>query len=334
MAPRGRPDRSTRQGGTAPPSGPAASGRKGAASAARGPSRVPGARVAGPRPAPRAPSSGDRASSNRTPGARSPGERTHEREFVPICGLPAVQALFARDPGRVERLFFEPSLVDALAGPRRLLAQRRKPYREVASDELARIAGTVRHGGVVAVARPRPLLPFDPKIAAFWARENRPLLILDGVGNPHNLGAILRSAAYFGMARALLAERPEQALPSASSYRIAEGALEHLLLYRAPLPAAIGALRRGGFRVIGTALGRATPLADFRGADSCRDRPVALVLGNEERGVDPTTLALCDTVVTIPGITIPGVATPGAGGVQSLNVAAAAAILLYVLTSR
>ena len=136
------------------------------------------------------------------------------------------------------------------------MAQTRKPYREVASDELARIAGTVRHGGVVAVARPRPPLPFDPGMASGWARENRPILVLDGIGNPHNLGAILRSAAYFGVAHAILAERPEQALPSASSYRVAEGALEHLLLYRATLPEAIGALRRGGFRAVGTSLGR------------------------------------------------------------------------------
>lgn len=240
-----------------------------------------------------------------------------------------MQALFARDSARVERLFFEPRFAAELAGARRLMAQTRKPYREAASEELARIAGTVRHGGVVAVAHPRPLPPFDPKRVAFWARENRSLLVLDGIGNPHNLGAILRSAAYFGIGRALLAERPEQALPSAASYRIAEGALEYLLLYRAKLPEALGALRRGGFRVVGTALGRAIPLADFRGADSHEDRPVALVLGNEERGIDPATLALCDVVVTIPGVT-----TPGAGGVQSLNVSAAAAILFYVLASR
>jgi RNA methyltransferase, TrmH family len=255
---------------------------------------------------------------------RQPRERPHERDFVPVCGLAAVQALFARDPARVERLFFEPRFADALAAARRVMARTRRPYREVASDELARIAGTVRHGGVVAVARPRPPLRFDPAMASGWARENRPVLVLDGIGNPHNLGAILRSAAYFGVAHAILAERKEQALPSASSYRVAEGALEQLLLYRASLPEAIGALRRGGFCAVGTSLGRAVPLSDFRG-----EKPVALVLGNEEHGVDPATLALCDIVVTIPGAT-----TPGAGGVQSLNVAAAAAILLYVLTSR
>ena len=266
---------------------------------------------------------GPTASGRKSPAAGS-RERPHERDFVPVCGLPAVQALFARDPARVERLFFEPRFAAALAGARRLMAQTRKPYREVAPDELARIAGTVRHGGVVAVARPRPPLPFDPGLASGWARENRPILVLDGIGNPHNLGAILRSAAYFGVAHAILAERPEQALPSASSYRVAEGALEHLLLYRATLPEAIEALRRSGFRAVGTSLGRAVPLADLRS-----EKPVALVLGNEEHGVEPATLALCDVAVTIPGATM-----SEAGGVQSLNVAAAAAILLYVLTSR
>lgn len=258
----------------------------------------------------------------------------HERDLVAVCGLAAVAALFARDPGRVERLFFEPRLAPELAGPRHVLAQARKPYREVAADELARIAGTVRHGGVVAIARPRLLPPFDAKLAAGWVRDGRPLLILDGIGNPHNLGAIVRSAAYLGVERVILAERPEQALPSAASYRVAEGGLDRVMLYRAPLPGALAALKRAGYRVVGSALGRGIALRDFRS-----ERPVALVLGNEERGLDPATLARCDAIVTIPGVTIPGVTIPGVtipggGAVQSLNVAAAAAILVYALTSR
>lgn len=241
----------------------------------------------------------------------------HERDLVPVCGLAAVEALFARDPGRVERLFFEPRLAGELAPARRILAAARKPYREVTADELARIAGTVRHGGVVAVARPRPVPPLDPSRAAEWARDGRPLLILDGIGNPHNLGAIIRSAAFFGVERIVLADRPEQALPSAASYRVAEGGLDRVSLYRAALPAALAGVKQG-YRLVGTAPESGLPLGRWRG-----DRPVALMLGNEERGLDPATLALCDAVVTIPG----------SGGVQSLNVAAAAAVLLYVLTS-
>ncbi len=262
---------------------------------------------------PRAP----RRSDGRRPSAASAHERVHERELICVCGLAAVEALFARDAARVERLFFEPRLARALARPRRALARTHKPYREAEADELARIAGTMRHGGVVAVARPNPPAPLDPALAAGWARDGRPLVILDGIGNPHNLGAIVRSAAYFGVLRIVLADRPEQALPSAASYRIAEGALDRVTLYRAPLLAALPALKRA-YRIVGTALEGGVALAGLR-----RDRPVALILGNEESGVDPAVLALCDAVVTIPG----------SGQVQSLNVAAAAAVLLYALTS-
>jgi TrmH RNA methyltransferase len=250
----------------------------------------------------------------------APG-RVHERDLLYVCGLAAVEALFASDASRVERLFFEPRLTPMLAAARRALAKTHRPYREVEADELTRIAGTVRHGGVVAVARPNPLLALDPGLAAGWVRDGRPLLLLDGVGNPHNLGAIVRSAAYFGVRRIVLAERPEQALPSAASYRVAEGALDRVILYRAKLPAALPALK-WFYRIVGTAPQGGVPLAQLRS-----ERPVALILGNEESGIDPAILALCDTVVTIPGVAI------GSGQVQSLNVAAAAAVLFYALGS-
>jgi TrmH RNA methyltransferase len=151
--------------------------------------------------------------------------------------------LFERDPGRVERLFFEPGLKGELEGFRQLLARAHKPYRQVDRAELARVAGTVLHGGAVAIARPRPLVDLDPAAARTWAQDSKPLLILDGIGNAQNLGAIARTAAFFGLARIVLADRPDQALPSDAAYRVAEGGLEHVALYRAPLPAALRALR-------------------------------------------------------------------------------------------
>jgi RNA methyltransferase, TrmH family len=244
--------------------------------------------------------------------------RVHARALVRICGLAAVQAVLARDPGRIERLFFAAEHEAALAAGCRALAGARKPYRRVAEPELARVAGTVLHGGVVAVARPQAIPALDPREAAGWAAQRQTLLILDGIGNPHNLGAIVRSAAFFGIDRLVLAERPEQALPSDASYRIAEGGFEHLGLYRARLPEILPRLKPA-YRIVGTALTAAAvppwpPL----------DRPAALVLGNEECGLAPATLALCDRLVRIPG----------SGRVQSLNVAAAAAVLLYAATRK
>jgi RNA methyltransferase, TrmH family len=246
----------------------------------------------------------------------SPARPPHERELLRICGLAAVRALFDRDPGRIERLFFEPALKNDFDAACRALARARKPYRQVDSAELARISGTVLHGGAVAIARPRPLVGLDPAAVGVWARDRKPLLILDGIGNPHNLGAIARSAAFFGLPRIVLADRPDQALPSDAAHRVAEGGLEYVALYRARLSAALLELRHS-YLVVGTSLAVGSGTIEPTG-----DRPVALILGNETTGLGPATLALCDDVVKISGN----------GPVQSLNVASAAAILIYLLT--
>ena len=244
------------------------------------------------------------------------GRLSHERTLLRVCGLAAVSALFERDPGRVERLFFEPRLRDEAGRFCSVLARARKPYRETDPGELARVAGTVLHGGIAAIARPRQFGAFDPAAAPGWAGDGKPLLVLDGIGNPHNLGAIARTAAFFGIERMLLADRPEQALPSDASYRVAEGGIERLTLYQAALPAALAGLRQS-YRIVGAALGLDAPLARRPAG-----KPPALILGNEERGLDPAILAICDEIVSIPG----------SGQVQSLNVSAAAAILIYLAT--
>lgn len=241
------------------------------------------------------------------------------QKLVRVAGLPAVAALFETDPSRVERLFYEREQAAAAGAFCRELAARRLPYRLVATPELDRVAGTILHGGIVAVARPKPVLPFDVREAERWAAAGEHLLILDGIGNPHNLGAILRTAAFFGIARVALSDHPAQAGPSDASYRVAEGGFEFVTLYRAAdLPRQLKRLR-ASHRVAGTvAEGGVAP--DGAGPP----RPTALILGNEEVGLDAATRAACDTLITIGG----------AGRVQSLNVSAAAAILIDALQRR
>lgn len=254
----------------------------------------------------------------RPPPPHRPKAATHAAEMLRVAGLRAVEALFERDPDRVERLFFLPGQQAAAAPFAARLARLRKPYRAVEPEELARIAGSAMHGGIVAVARPRPIAVFDPADAARWARHEGLIVVLDGVSNPHNLGAIARTAAFFGVKRLLLSEHPAQASPSDAAYRVAEGGLDRLELVRVRLPAALAPLGRS-FRTVATALdARAVPIGDVP-----RDMPVALVLGNEERGVPATTLAACAHVARIPG----------GGGVQSLNVAAAAAIAIHIFAA-
>jgi TrmH RNA methyltransferase len=244
--------------------------------------------------------------------------RKDAKEFARIAGLPAVAALFATAPDRVERLYLEARMKGPAARFCAELARAHKPYRLVEGAELQRIAGAAMHGGIVALARPKPTLVFDAEEAGGWASDGRLLILLDGVGNPHNLGAIARTAAFFGLARLVLSDHPAQAGVSDASHRVAEGGLEYMEIYRAErFASAVKAIRRA-YRVVAAAPGRHRPLSSLRAGE----KPFALVLGNEEDGVPEATLQACDEIVTIPA----------AGPVQSLNVAVSAAILIYALS--
>lgn len=230
-----------------------------------------------------------------------------------ICGPVAVAALFAHRPQAVLRLFYLPTR-RLEAGPFcAQLARTRKPYREVPAAELARIAGTTHHGGIVAIAQPRAV----PALPGAEALPGKLLPVLDGIGNPHNLGAIARSAAFFGCEALVISGDPRQAGLSDSAWRTSEGGLEALSLYRAAdLPAALASLAPRFLTVAAVARGGEPPEA--LAADP---RPVALVLGNEEQGLAAPTIAACARQVTLPG----------SGAVESLNVSVAAAVLMHAL---
>ncbi len=233
-----------------------------------------------------------------------------------ICGLNAVTALFARRPEDVIRLFYNEENKSRVGPLCAELARVRRPYRLLPPDEMERAAGTPHHGGVVAVATSRPMGMMD-----FVRPPRFPLLlILDSVGNPHNLGAIARSAAFFGVRALVLHETPLQAMPSDAAYRVAEGGLEYLEVSKTRnLRKALLALDPYYRTVAATLTDDAVPVSALP-----RDRPVALVLGNEERGVGFDALETCRRRIRIQG----------SGAVQSLNVAQAAAVLLHSLTSQ
>jgi RNA methyltransferase, TrmH family len=241
-------------------------------------------------------------------------------KLVRIAGLPSVAELFEAGANRVERLYFDGSMKAEVRAYCDILGRRRKVYRQVGDDEMRRVAGTVMHGGVVALARPRPIRELDIKMAEGWAAAGEPLLILDGIGNPQNIGAIARTAAFFGVQRLVLSDHPGQAGLSDAAYRIAKGGLERLEIYRASrLPETLRQLGRI-YEVAGTAIENGKPMNML----PKNGKPTALVLGNEEDGLAPATLAACSFVVALTG----------SGRVQSLNVGAAAAILIHTLLSR
>lgn len=237
------------------------------------------------------------------------------REELKICGLAAVKARFERDPGSILRLFFDEPTSRKVGAMSKALALAKKVYRCVPPAELEKISGSIHHGGIVAVvAAPTLRIPNLDHLRA-WARARETVLVLDRIGNAHNLGAIARTAAFFGVLRIVIADDATAARPTEAAHRVAEGGLEHVDLWQSRNVAALAKdLAATGYEVIGAATRGGRPeVASGSG------KPVALVMGNEESGLAPAVAAACTRLVTIPGT----------GKVESLNVSVAAAILLW-----
>lgn len=249
-------------------------------------------------------------------------------EELKLCGLAAVRARFARDAASIQRLYFDYATGRKIGVMCKALAAAKKIYRCVEPAELEKIAGTVHHGGIVAVV-PAPTLraPLASEVAT-WAARHQPLLLLDRIGNAHNLGAIVRTAGFLGVSRLVLPEHPGAALPGDAAYRVAEGGLEAVEIFRVPdLAKFARELATAGYEVIGAATRGAASLRGFdsarRGGESQR-KPIALVLGSEEHGIAEPVAKACTRLVTIPA----------RGNVESLNVSVAAAILMWELIAR
>ncbi|MBX3466736.1 MAG: RNA methyltransferase [Planctomycetes bacterium] len=235
-----------------------------------------------------------------------------------VCGLHAALAVLKHRPGAIRRVYHAASRRHELGALLKHTAALRRPYNEVEPDELEAVAGTVHHEGVVVVTDPLEYVPLPALLRAL--PRDGVLLALDGVGNPHNLGAILRSAAWFGAAGVVLPlDDPRQAALSPAAVRVARGGAEVVPV--AGVPALLPALRQlaaaGVTLVAAEAETGASPLAG-----PLPPRPCCLVLGAEDQGLTPAARVACSHRLSIPGT----------GAVESLNVSVAAGILLAGLT--
>jgi TrmH RNA methyltransferase len=230
-----------------------------------------------------------------------------------VQGLRAGLAAFSRRPEDVLRILHARAVRREVTELARWAASRGVPCAEVPEGELDRLAASSHHEGLCVVTRPRRWLSAR-ELADALARTRGAAVALDRVRNPYNVGAILRSAAFFGLECALFgAQAPHPELAS-TAIRVAEGGVEHLFLARTTdLADTLGRLRQRGVAVVG-ADGRAGTSAigfEFK-------RPAILVLGNEREGLGDRVRAECDAIVAVGG----------AGHVESLNVAVAAGVLM------
>jgi TrmH RNA methyltransferase len=239
--------------------------------------------------------------------------RPRRDEEIRIYGLNACLALFARRPHDLRKVYLLESRIPELQTVLAWCVQRRLGYRVVGNADLDKLTASQHHEGVCFEARRRPLLVLSTMLQNLPRAPQPALLVwLDGVGNPHNFGAVLRSAANFGVNAMILPAEGSLAV-SGAAYRVAEGGAEAVPLARiAAGEDALGALRNAGFAIAVTVPREGESLYAAR-----LPQRLVCVLGAEGGGVSRGLVDRADLHVTIPGT----------GAVESLNVAASAAVL-------
>jgi len=260
--------------------------------------------------------------------ADAAGVADSKRHFV--YGLHAIGAVIERAPERLLELWMVADRDDARV---RALTQRAAAIgmrvQAVSSDSLSRLVGDVTHQGVVAAVRPSK--PWDEhdlmaslsgEAGADQSRERASerargmplILVLDGVTDPHNLGACLRTADAAGV-HAVVIPKDRSATVDGVTRKVAAGAAEFVPVVTVTnLARTLDGLKSRGIWVVGTE-GEADQT--LYGADL--KRPLALILGAEGTGMRRLTRERCDFVVRIPM----------GGWVESLNVSVAAGIALF-----
>ncbi len=230
-----------------------------------------------------------------------------------VYGLRAGLAVFETRRGDVERVAFGQ---EARAEAEPLLAWAKKqgvPCKETREDELARIARSQHHEGLCVGTKPRRFLAAADLVEMLVRRKGF-AIALDRVRNPYNVGAIVRTAAFFGVDAMILgAPAPHPAL-APDAVRVAEGGAEHVAIARTTnLVETLARLKSRGVAIVG---------ADGRAEDDAAHfrfpRPLVLVVGHEREGVGPRVREQCDALVAIRG----------EGTVESLNVAVATGVLV------
>lgn len=186
--------------------------------------------------------------------------------------------------------------------------------RQEPRDQLTQLAGTSTHQGVVAFVHPKQLLSIEDLFEAPDPSRPRLLLALDGVEDPQNLGALLRVADGAGVDSVIVTERRSAPLSSVA-VKASAGAVEHLRIARVVnLVRALEELKNQNIWVIGLDERGETDYDRFDLTGNC-----VLVLGREGAGLHDLVRRTCDHLLRIPM----------AGGVSSLNVSTAGAVVLY-----
>ncbi len=253
----------------------------------------------------------------------APGRRAAQPKDVPellVGRNPVVEALRAHVPATALYLAQGIEIDDRIRESVQIAGNRGIAILEVSRGELDRMTGGILHQGLGLQVPPYSYEPFEDLLAAS-AEHVTPLLVaLDGITDPRNLGAVVRSAAAFG-AQGVFAPERRAAGMTATAWRTSAGAAARLPVAQVTnLSRSLKACQDRGFIVIGLDADGSVPLYDMEVAVG----PLVVVVGSEGRGLSRLVGQTCDLMVNIPM----------SSTVESLNASVAAAVTLAEVARR
>jgi 23S rRNA (guanosine2251-2'-O)-methyltransferase len=253
----------------------------------------------------------------------SPGRKGAPAKDAPellVGRNPVVEALRAQVPATALYVALGIDIDDRVKEAVRLAADRGVPLLEVSRAELDRMTGGVLHQGIGLQVPPFAYEPFEDVLAAALEQPVPLLVALDGVTDPRNLGAVVRSAAAFGAHGVLVPERRAAGI-TATAWRTSAGAAARVPIAQVTnLTRALKKCQDEGLLVVGLDADGETPLYGLEAAVG----PLVVVVGSEGRGLSRLVGSTCDLRVSIPM----------QSAVESLNASVAAAVALAEVSRR
>lgn len=234
-----------------------------------------------------------------------------KKSELKIHGFNACMAVFKRRPDAIVRLYLTQARMKVLGDIVRFCVENRRAYHVSSLEELDDVSGATHHEGVCMVIK-LPPFPTAQDLAK-WSAKPGCWLALEDIGNPHNLGAIMRSAAHFG-AKGVFLVAPKASWETGAFYRTAEGGAEAVpMIPVESLEELVDLTRELGLELYGT--------SGHKGSDLYKTKlstKAVFFMGSEGPGLSEAALRQSAKLLKIPGT----------GAVESLNVSTATALFM------
>lgn len=224
-------------------------------------------------------------------------------------GIQACLEIWKMRPNDIVRVYLSKANISLFSALLKWCSTHKKAYHIVEGEELCKITDSVHHEGICVLALEKPSFPFK-KIPA----DEKCLLFLDGVSNPHNVGSIIRTCCHFG-AKHVIGEKNKLSCMAPSACRIAKGGAEHVSISYLNNINELRALKEKGYSFVAADANNKKALSLYK---YCFPKKTLVILGSEEKGVSDFLLKEADVILKIPGTE----------KILSLNVGVAAALFL------